>query len=596
MSAEELQRVLKEEVYPRFLSVEGLVKQWPDDPEDHPYDSLYKAREILESLHKTAESACDGRKEEETWSTLLASLAFQLGRNYADCSEPASAEVQFQAVVDRLKPFPLHPDCVVLLMQASNHIGVIWAERRENEKALACLLQSKVYYNDYKACSDAPPPSSETRYLQEEQPDESGEEGDATSVEERWKHFEMVHTYTLYFLAQVYGNMGESDTSALYCHATLCRQLESKQFDGIDWSLNSAALSQYFITNGQFAQGRHCLCSAERVLADWEKGREEELSSDSWREKVDQTRADLSRCWIKYCINGLKESREKTKDEQGGGEGMGGASVDDSCGPHDGGEAGVEAEAEVMERFQGLDVSDLEERVPAVLAMTFEAARAYFLFAQQCVESAKAFFTLESHASDYAAIVQDHSSLFRLLSQFELDPERKCRMHKRRADMLSDLTNQLNPQHFLVICRQCQYELGEIYYEMADLKIVLATEKDSPPPQAVAKINRLLSSSMTQFQQFVDSFQSTGPNTIDVPEEYLRSCVMAQLWIARSHTRFIVTSTQAEAANVKASLAAYQWVLDLAEKNPAAKESCNKELDICKEMVQLLPGKLAKLK
>lgn len=591
--SKELQCVLKTEVYPLFHSVEELIKQWPNDPEDHPYKSLYKGRHILESLLKTVESACNGRQEEETWSTLLACIAFQLGRNYADCSEPALAEVQFQAVVDYLKPFSLRPECIVLLMQASNHTGVIWAERRENEKALGFLLQSKLYYEGYKACSDAPPPWHETRYLKEEHPDESGEERESTLAEECWKHFEMVHTYTLYFLAQVYGNMGESGTSALYCHATLRRQLQSKEFDGIDWSLNSAALSQYFITSGRFAQGRHCLCSADRVLADWEKGREEELSSnDSWREKVDQTRADLARCWIKYSINALKESIEKMKNEQGGVEGKGEASGNGGSEPCGGAETDVEAE--VVETFQGLDVSDLEECVPAVLATTFEEARAYFLFAQQCVESAKAFFTLNSHASDYAVIVQDYSSLFRLLAQFEQDPERKCRMHKRRADMLSDLSNQLNPQHFLVICRQCQYELGEVYYEMADLKIVLVTEKDSPPPQAIVKINRLLGSSMAQFQQFVDSF-STGASSMDIPEEYLRSCLMAQMWIARSHTRLIVTSPEVEATNVRASLAAYQWVLNLAEKNPAAKESCSKELDICKEMVQLLPGKLAKL-
>ena len=85
--SKELQGVLKTEVYPLFHSVEELIKQWPNDPEDHPYDSLYKGRQILESLLKTVESACNGRQEEETWSTLLACLAFQLGRNYADYYE-----------------------------------------------------------------------------------------------------------------------------------------------------------------------------------------------------------------------------------------------------------------------------------------------------------------------------------------------------------------------------------------------------------------------------------------------------------------------------------------------------------------------------
>jgi len=36
-------------------------------------------------------------------------------------------------------------------------------------------------------------------------------------------------------------------------------------------------------------------------------------------------------------------------------------------------------------------------------------------------------------------------------------------MHKRRIDMLLALVKDLNPQYFLAVCRQLDYELGEAY-------------------------------------------------------------------------------------------------------------------------------------
>ena len=36
-------------------------------------------------------------------------------------------------------------------------------------------------------------------------------------------------------------------------------------------------------------------------------------------------------------------------------------------------------------------------------------------------------------------------------------------MHKRRIDLLEAVVKQLNPQYFLLVCRQLNFELAEIY-------------------------------------------------------------------------------------------------------------------------------------
>lgn len=60
--------------------------------------------------------------------------------------------------------------------------------------------------------------------------------------------FEMAYTHTLYYLAQVYKNLDEYEKAARYCHITLQRQLQFDQFVPLEWAINAATLSQYYIT------------------------------------------------------------------------------------------------------------------------------------------------------------------------------------------------------------------------------------------------------------------------------------------------------------------------------------------------------------
>lgn len=41
---------------------------------------------------------------------------------------------------------------------------------------------------------------------------------------------------------------GETERAATYCHSTLQRQLQLNQFSPMEWALNAATLSQYYIT------------------------------------------------------------------------------------------------------------------------------------------------------------------------------------------------------------------------------------------------------------------------------------------------------------------------------------------------------------
>lgn len=532
------------------------------NPEEEPFRSLYAARKLLEQIKGRFEEFSETLHKE--LSVLQGTVLYQLGRNYVDCDETslgADFLEESYKLLRKVEDKVVSTTCCIL---ACHQLAVIWASRSEHEKALNQLLDAKTMYEAYNT----------PLYPLDQHELLSGLQ-DALNEEKRKMRFESLHTHTLYYLAQTYGNLGKAAFSANYCHTTLGRQIMSKQYDAIEWSLNCATLSQYYLNTDNYRQARHCLASSEHILMEYiSKGEEKQ---DEMMEKIHQTKADIARCWIKYCIALLKYSQQLK--EEGEAQNV------------------LKAREDDFKPFVGVDVSAVESEVPYSPIDNFDAARSVFLFGQKCVESAKRFFTLEWHATDSVSIVQDHSQLFKYLIFFEPGLDRKCRMYKRRTDMLEDILKELNPQHYLVLMRQLFFEVAIIYSEMADCKITIVSDTEKPTSHSVLKINKLIGQSLKHFESFINSFQDhSGRLPVKFDKECLRSILSAKFWVARLHSKMIVASPQAQLENTKKSLENYQWIVTYHKANPADVETCfAEELKMCQEMVDLLPHKLTKM-
>jgi len=94
------------------------------------------------------------------------------------------------------------------------------------------------------------------------------------------------------FSFQVYGVLEDNLKSAVYCHNTLRRQVESNDYDPVDWALNSATLSQYFMERGGFKQARHHLAAASLILDRYQEelktleGTEEEIEAKYGKARI----------------------------------------------------------------------------------------------------------------------------------------------------------------------------------------------------------------------------------------------------------------------------------------------------------------------
>ena len=528
------------------------------NPEDNPFKSLYAARKLLEQIVKKLEGF-----NEALGSVLLGIVVYELGKNYIDCDETSTGEEYLEKAYKLLSEAEDRVKATTCYIRVCHQLAVVWASRSEHEKALTKLLHAKSMYEAYNLplC-----PVGEYELL-------SGLQ-EPISEDKRKKQFESLHTHTLYYLAQTYGNLGKPTLSASFCHTTLDRQISSTQYDAIEWTLNCATLSQYYLNTDNYRQARHCLASSENILMEYmNQGKKIE---DEMLEKVQQTKADVARCWIKYCIALLKYSQQLKEED--------GVHV-------------LEAREDNFKPFTGVDVSAIESGIPCSPIDNFDAARSLFLFSQKCIETAKHFFSLEWHATDHVNVVQDHSQLFKHLIFFEPSIERKCRMYKRRADMLENLLKELNPQHYLLLMRQLYFEVGIIYSEMADCKITLTSDSEKPTSHTILKINKLVAQSLKHFDSYINSFQDHSgklPNKFD--KECLRSILSAKFWIARLHSKVIVVDPRVQLDNTKKSLENYQWIVTYHKANPDDVEACfSEELKMCQEMVDLLPHKLTKM-
>ncbi|XP_076141517.1 KIF-binding protein [Alosa pseudoharengus] len=595
------------------------------DPENDPFRSKYKARDLLKEILTVLKSFDTGETEDDDndaecqteepvdggkgeacgrrcpgdsnagiRAAKLGVIEYYLGVNHVETEELSAGEEHLMKCMKLLDRCTITQENVSLCIQARNQLGILWAGRDETEKAQGFLETAESIYIRYMK-EDGQPPMDLTEFF-------VGEE-DQLSQQERTKRFELAYTHTLYYLAQVYKNLEQFERAGKYCHSTLQRQLELNQFVPLEWAINAATLSQYYITKTRYMEGRHCLAAASVIaglageVPSEAAAQESEIEYEK-REQLRQKRAEIARCWIKYCLNLMQDAKKLLEDN------IGELDVDrqaELSRVRRNEEEERERERKSTVLFSSSDTFDsicaLEDKVSCVFPLDFEEARAVFLVGQNYVGQAKEYFEMDGHVTDHIEILQDHSALFKVLAFFEEDLERRCKMHKRRVDMLEPICKDLNAQYYLLVCRQLQFELAETYYEMMDLKLAVADRQDDLDAHTVKKFNTLCSASMKYYEKFLDTARSPDGKFPDkLEDEVLRPALVAKFRVARLQSKLISASPTVQIENLSRSLEAYRFVVQYCEENPEARPAVETELELSEEMVSLLPIKINRIR
>lgn len=562
----------------RYTKVLALLEDKLEDKSE-PYRNKYSALEILKSLLDELQNA---ENSDPRIVPLLGVVYLNLGIVSIETEDLKSGEEYLSTCLRTLEDKESSPDCILSVISALNQLGIVWSRRDEPKKAKNLLDHAKLIYEKYKSTESTDPIGMSALF------------GVQDGVESEPKEtMEKLHTLTLYYLAQIHGSLENYFESAVYCHETLSRQLGHKDFDMVEWALNAATLSQFFMEKSSFSKAKHHLGAATYILdtykdslekSDEEKKENEEARAAAW-ENYKHRNADVARCWAKYGIALLSASRDRLlknaeKDEL------------------------PEVPEVPVDSFKNLEFETIEKDVEMVVAdvtdqylLDFGDARVVFLKVQRWLDEAKDFYTLENHASDYVQVVQDMSQAYKYLAFFEGEDDRRAKMHKRRVDVLEGVVKELNPTYYQAACRELWMELGETYSDILDIKLDrLRAMEERPSPKVLAKINELSVKAIENFQKFVDSvMQENHKGSGKIPEEMARPVLCAHFHLGRLYNAFISPDKKVQLEKSKKCLKAYLYLVNYCEKDEKAREAMAEELNVCKELVELLPLKIRKL-
>lgn len=332
-----------------------------NDPVTAPFESKYKARTLLDQIINKLDATRAISTLERKTATIeaidrrLASAKVKVGTISWECEEPHNAQTDlelacqfyFPGLVDTINELSAEDNVdestadekrvtsadikeapkvgvlaeilVVDAMKALNILGILWAGRGQVQKSMLFLLSARQFYlTNIEAAAQAAPVGQKSKFNKK-------------IVTELGYTF----THNLFYLAQAYGNIGDTKKSCEFCHMTLQRQYSEGFKDiraSLDWVKNCCGIADFYLAMRQYNNCALALSSAESILKKYAIPRilVADPAESSAIKKLDsgnnnfvsgninaaEIEADLSRRWAMLDVNVLRRSFERMKNFQ----------------------------------------------------------------------------------------------------------------------------------------------------------------------------------------------------------------------------------------------------------------------------------------
>ncbi|XP_078035357.1 KIF-binding protein [Augochlora pura] len=577
-------------------NLQKLIEEYKECTKNKEKDAAIEVMKEVGKLLIRMKERCTDEQRKNELTVMTATVNLNVATLYRELEDLKESETYTTKCLDILQEVKIDMKAKLYpMIHCLLQLAIIYSDWNQNEKALSFLNNLNQIYLDYASDGDY--------YIFEEIP-YSCFMSDNVGTEKFYKDtLEECHMLSLYYMAQIYCALGDHRNSALSCHKTLCKQVHlskaNYKLDHIDWALNAATLSQFFLEIEAFNLARHHLAAASYILETYKDILNEKTKEDPESEQIaanwedfNHRSADVAMCWSKYGIVLLDVSRKRLLEK---------SNLDE-----DNNETFKQInEEKVLElkSYENLKFYDLEDKIEPIAKqvtdqylLDFNDARPVFLNVQKWLNEAKSYYTLNEHASVHVTIAKSLAEAYYQLAFFEDDYDRQAKMHKRRIDVLESVINELNPQYYKAECRQFWICLGEAYSDLLNTKLD-RLQSTGRTPEAVAKIKRLIQNSINNYQRFLNSVDHcpNGPELRELPEEVLLPTLFAYFHVGRLHGKIISYDSSDKATNIVNSINALTFVVNYCDKYPAAAELMKSELGLCKELITLLSVRLNSL-
>jgi len=604
-----------------ILNEADKLEKEENDPRT-PFKTFYKAREILVKKRDELLKESDKLKKLGTncipIDNAIGVLNYRIGKNFYTTEENHDAQVHLEKAILQLAPEKWNEEDLKLsedkddnnkhlnvtefsavsclnnpylpqLIDAYNQIGALWVSRGDTKKGKLNLSRALKIHETIQKFDDG------------------------SSSKEDQEELRTIHIFTLFYLAQVEGQLGNAELSSGHVRKTLILQRENSDYEPVEWAINCAQLHNYYYNQLNLREAENCLLCAQEIANNelpepkYEKDGKTPVNIDDETLRV---RCTIWRMWGTLYSKQLEIARKNLEMKYS--QNFNGMIVQDEK---------IKLIQPPVYDIKKMSTDVIKKRrAPYVQAISnAKIAADVFKLSRLCYEKSLSYFVMDGRVTEHVNIQQEISKLYMHLSGFETEWKRAVGMQTRRVSLLSPLYEQLNKNVFIVLCKELSFECGQALQSVQDVHEMRLNQLEKGSKKfisAMKKADKAGVEAMVHFSRFLTHFltkEGTDPEFMD--KDNLPSYLLCHLNMARICGKmYSYNNNQMKVQWLKKSLKEYQLIVEFGERNiPSALEEQKKEAFLegqddstirpifkeemkhCKQMIQLLPEKINRL-
>ena len=513
------------------------------------------------------------------YKSLNAILYYYLGSFNASNEDPSVCEEPFTKSIKYFNSFPtkIKMKFVNYYQEIFNNLGIIYYNRGEIKKGLEHLAKAEQIYKTFFLELSQ---NKENKYIfsndlaffisniNNEKTNNILFNFETSDFEKNKKIFEHNYTLTIFYFAQAFTKLNFRKKAIHFCSVTLKRQIENNEYDIKDAVNNCINLSDFYLESQNFAQTEYILRCALSLIP------EDKTQKKKLRASV---QAQLGKYYLERLKLALLLMRKNTSIAN-------------------------EKNLEELINKKKFTIDNLKDvKFPEIKdVQSLEEAKSLFRKGNTQLKRALKIFVMDGYVTDHIKITQTISQLYKYLIFFEPDNARIFSMEDRRINLLEPMVQAINHKVYVIQWQEISLELAEIFCEIFESNYeIFRKDPKKIDEKKIEEINEYGRKSLFYYEDIIGYIETEyGKETEKKFEDFI-TIVTIKSNIARLYSKIIfLDDIKKRVDSLKKSLDIYNQVYKLlkgAKDIFGEKEELKENLNMCEEMIGMLPIKIDKI-
>ena len=513
------------------------------------------------------------------FTSINAVLYYFLGTFNASNEDPSVCEEPFTKSIKYFNSLPtkIKMKFVNYYQEIFNNLGIIYYNRGEIKKGLEHLAKAEQIYKTFflNLTKDGENKfifSKDLSFFLNNICNENTKNMlynfETDDFEKNKKIFEHNYTLTIFYFAQAFTKLNFRKKAIHFCSVTLKRQIENNEYDLKDAVNNCINLSDFYLETQNFAQTEYILKCALSLLPQ-DKTQKKKLRAS--------VQAQLGKYYLERLKLALLLARKNT-----------------SIANEKNLEELINKKQFLINNLTNIDFPQIKD------IQNLEDAKSIFRKGNTQLKRALQVFVMDGYVTDHIKITQTISQLYKYLILFEPDNARIFAMEDRRINLLEPMVKAINHKVYVIQWQEISLELAEIFCEIFESNFEIFKKNPKKIEQKkIEEINEFAKKSLFYYEDIIGYIENEyGKETEKKFEDFI-TIITIKSNIARLYSKIIfLNDTKKRVDSLKKSLDIYNQVYNLlkgAKDIFGDKEELKENLNMCEEMIGMLPIKIDKV-